>query len=270
MIYAGIDVNIITHERAVAAGPEAFGLWCWGMCWSQIHETDGRLPEVNVLHALGGQRRVLRRLAVRLVSVGLWIASEDGSFQVRNYTKKNQTADEITRRRSEKKSANAGRQQAWRERRAAGVTPEVTRYVTADVTPRNAPTTITNTNKPPTPSDQIRDHSTAVAVPTSRGTRLPAGWTPSAEAQAWAKAQGVADPLGGLLDDFRDYWSALPGAKGVKLDWDATFRNRVRQTHKPQLSPTPSRFGVPRQPIGSAATAEWMNPTQNFDFGASK
>ncbi len=28
--------------------------------------------------------------------------------------------------------------------------------------------------------------------------------------------------------------------------------------------------GAPRQPIGSAASAPWMNPTSNFDFGASK
>jgi hypothetical protein len=31
-----------------------------------------------------------------------------------------------------------------------------------------------------------------------------------------------------LADGFRDYWIAQPGAKGVKLDWDATWRNWVR------------------------------------------
>jgi hypothetical protein len=31
---------------------------------------------------------------------------------------------------------------------------------------------------------------------------------------------------------FRDYWSAVPGTRGVKLDWEATFRNFVR-TEKP-------------------------------------
>ena len=30
-------------------------------------------------------------------------------------------------------------------------------------------------------------------------------------------------------DNFRDFWIALPGAKGLKLDWEATGRNRVRE-----------------------------------------
>ena len=28
---------------------------------------------------------------------------------------------------------------------------------------------------------------------------------------------------------FRDYWSAQPGAKGRKTDWDATWRNWIRR-----------------------------------------
>jgi hypothetical protein len=32
---------------------------------------------------------------------------------------------------------------------------------------------------------------------------------------------------------FRDYWIAQPGQRGVKLDWNATFRNWVRSA-RPQ------------------------------------
>ena len=31
---------------------------------------------------------------------------------------------------------------------------------------------------------------------------------------------------------FGDYWRAQPGQKGVKLDWDATWRNWMRKAHK--------------------------------------
>lgn len=31
------------------------------------------------------------------------------------------------------------------------------------------------------------------------------------------------------LAKFRDYWAALPGQKGVKTDWPATWRNWVRR-----------------------------------------
>lgn len=33
-----------------------------------------------------------------------------------------------------------------------------------------------------------------------------------------------------VFDQFKDYWIAQPGQKGVKLDWDATWRNWVRNT----------------------------------------
>lgn len=31
---------------------------------------------------------------------------------------------------------------------------------------------------------------------------------------------------------FRDYWKSVAGVKGKKADWDATFRNWIRNTHK--------------------------------------
>lgn len=62
----------------------------------------------------------------------------------------------------------------------------------------------------------------------TRGTRLPAGWTPSSSTLAWAKREGIVDPLG-PIDEFRDYWRSVAGAKGTKLDWDAVYRNRLRE-----------------------------------------
>jgi hypothetical protein len=60
---------------------------------------------------------------------------------------------------------------------------------------------------------------------------LPDGWLPSPALAAFADGLGFS---GHLLDEavaeFRDYWRAVPGARGVKLDWDATFRNRLRET----------------------------------------
>jgi len=108
MIYAGIDVNIATHPKALAAGVEALGLWTWGMCHAQLHETNGTLTRHAVLAAMGGRRNVM--LAKRLVEAGLWIAHEDGSWSVWNYGKKNQSADEIRR----KKALAAERTQRWR------------------------------------------------------------------------------------------------------------------------------------------------------------
>ncbi len=233
------------------------------MCYAQTHPSNGRLPRVAVLCAFGGRRNVM--IAKKLVEVGLWIANDDGSWTIWNYVGKNQTAEEIAARREAGRAANAARQQAARDRRNARVTESNAR----DVALRS----VTVTGLPPEPSlppplqpsDQISEHAAPVAPPTdpvtktrSRGSRLPVDWTPSAEAQAWAKTQGVADPLGSILDDFRDYWAGIPGARGVKLDWDATYRNRVRQV---AARPSASRFAargaeITKQP--PAYDAPWM------------
>jgi hypothetical protein len=142
MIFAGIDVNIITHEKALLAGVEAMGLWMWGMCYAQTHGTDGRLPRVAVLAAFMGKRNIM--LAGRLVASGLWVANEDGSWSIWNYEKKNQSAQEIAQRRAARELANAERQKRWRNaRRNATVTDPVTRNDLSNVTHRNGPTTTT-------------------------------------------------------------------------------------------------------------------------------
>jgi len=38
------------------------------------------------------------------------------------------------------------------------------------------------------------------------------------------------------FDQFKDYWIAQAGQKGVKLDWDATWRNWVRSTNAPKIN----------------------------------
>ena len=268
MIFASIDVDIITHAKLLDACEggdlSPFGLWTYGMCIAQKHETNGRLARNVILTALGGRRNAV--LAKKLVDSGLWSVNEDGSWQIFNYAKKNQSAEEIR----EKKAKASERVRAWREKRNATGNAtgnaDVTRNSTRNVQIRTDPEP--EPEPEPEPDNRQQDlirHAAPTAPPTelaakrSRGTRLPDGWTPSAEAQAWAKAQGVADPCGQILDDFRDYWRALPGARGVKLDWDATYRNRVRQVGT--RAGTGARFAargaeITKQPFDP--NAPWM------------
>ena len=63
---------------------------------------------------------------------------------------------------------------------------------------------------------------------TPRGTRLPADWTPSESLLDWAKETRSDLDLGNTIESFRDFWLSKAGKDGAKLDWDATFRNWVR------------------------------------------
>lgn len=66
----------------------------------------------------------------------------------------------------------------------------------------------------------------------ARGTRLAKDWTPTySDIQAaieiqptWTSAYAEQ-----VAAEFRDYWIAVPGARGLKLDWPATWRNWCRK-----------------------------------------
>lgn len=73
------------------------------------------------------------------------------------------------------------------------------------------------------------------------GTRLPEGWTPKPETVAT-----IAREFPGLDSRrehlaFVDYWTAAPGARGRKADWDATWRVWMRKAgaQQPRAAATP-------------------------------
>lgn len=81
----------------------------------------------------------------------------------------------------------------------------------------------------------------------SRGTRLQRDAKLSDADRQFARSQGLTDAL---IDrhwaEFVDYWIGIPGQRGTKLDWPATWRNRVRQVavrktpqHQKSASPSP-------------------------------
>ena len=63
----------------------------------------------------------------------------------------------------------------------------------------------------------------------SRGTRLDKSAALSSEDRKFAQDHGVSDErIDRVWAEFIDYWIGIPGSRGTKLDWSATWRNRVR------------------------------------------
>jgi hypothetical protein len=60
----------------------------------------------------------------------------------------------------------------------------------------------------------------------ARGTRLPEDWQPSEADRKFARDNGI-DP-DWLRDEFVDFWTNIPGVRGMKLSWPKTWRARVR------------------------------------------
>lgn|GEM_PF-6546295 len=69
---------------------------------------------------------------------------------------------------------------------------------------------------------------------TTRGHRLPDDWTLPEEWRAWAVKERKWEPSVVLEEaaNFADYWHGVSGAKGTKLDWQATWRNWVRNSRR--------------------------------------
>jgi uncharacterized protein YdaU (DUF1376 family) len=70
-----------------------------------------------------------------------------------------------------------------------------------------------------------------------RGTRLPEDWEPTEEQVAFCRSERPDLNPKSTADRFRDYWIAQPGARGVKTDWDATWRNWVRNENAAKVKP---------------------------------
>ena len=65
-----------------------------------------------------------------------------------------------------------------------------------------------------------------------RGTRLPVDCILPVEWHAFCKQERPDLLPRQVFDEFKDYWIAQPGQKGVKTDWDATWRNWVRRQNQ--------------------------------------
>lgn len=66
----------------------------------------------------------------------------------------------------------------------------------------------------------------------NRGTRLSPDWKLPKALGDWAMSEFpllTADDVRRLAEDFRDYWISIPGQRGCKLDWPATWRGSVRR-----------------------------------------
>lgn len=113
--------------------------------------------------------------------------------------------------KSDKDSTAAARQQRYRESQARNAL-------------RNGTVTRLDTD---TDTEQKQTKTKDLA----RGSRLPADWTLPKEWGEWALSERPElnrEDIRKIADQFRDYWISVPGQRGVKLDWLATWRNRVR------------------------------------------
>lgn len=89
-----------------------------------------------------------------------------------------------------------------------------------------------------------------IAARKARGSRLKVEKLPEPW-KAFCMQERVGLDPAAVFAEFRDYWIAKPGQGGVKLDWDATWRNWVRR----QSGPKGPQAGLPA--AARTALCDW-------------
>lgn len=297
MVWAKLDDEILDNEKVTRAGVLGFALHVAAITWCCRKLTDGFVPYSRVRLLLdmsdldqeylaassapsGTHRGFLDAvcnvgsvqadlLADKLTSIGLWVEDKDrGGYWIHDFLDYNPSRQEAESLRETRSAAGKkGASGRWADgksdgkshgKRLAKLCPDPD--PDPDPEPREILPPLASLAPPSGgsaddtgPITQVKRRGAA------RGTRLPSDWLPSAETQAWAREHGIPDPFAGVAE-FLDFWAGVPGARGVKLDWDATYRNRLRQT---LAGPVGRPSGTQRVGYGHVQSAEnraWKLP----------
>jgi uncharacterized protein YdaU (DUF1376 family) len=125
----------------------------------------------------------------------------------------------ITLRRERQSSAKAAAEKRW------GKDKQNQRAADASAMPKQCK---------PKPEPDIREAK--ASLPRKRGTRLPDNWVLPREWGQWAVIEGWAETvIRSEADKFRDYWIGRSGKDATKADWQATWRNWMRNSKAPKI-----------------------------------
>lgn len=181
---------------------------------------QGCAPDVMdklVAQKLWVDRSAITEVKRRLIEVGLI----DSNWQPLAWNKRQFSSD--------RDPTNAERQRKFREKQRSKQDDQVSRVTNAlHNTPVTALDTDTDTENIAS-IDAIAEIEVEVRkCKNARGARLSLSQLPD-EWRAWARKERPDLDTEATWQIFRDHWAAMPGARGCKADWLATWRNWVRR-----------------------------------------
>jgi len=221
MTWLKTDDKFPEHRKLRRLSDGAYRMHHTAMCSCAKDETDGRVTEADIEDMQHGDR--LRKYVDSLVSAGLWDAI-DGGWLIHDFLHYNPSHAVQDARRARDRT----RQTAKRDR--DGVTDSSVTPSGKGVSRGESETRPIGVTAPrPVPSRPEEIQPPTVVGPRKRGARLSAEFVPSEKARATILAECPRLDLRREHAKFADYYAAAPGQRGVKLDWDATWRNWMRK-----------------------------------------
>lgn len=173
-----------------------------------IFESGGTAPQDSKRLAMvcGCTTNHLNATVDRLVEQGKLLRDEDGLHNDRVSIELNHS---LTRSQSASTSASRRWEKGKQKQQTGDANASATHYA-----------------KDANQNQNQREKKEAVASKKNRkGSRIPEGYVPNI---GYAVQRGLSEQQAGMEGEkFLNYWAAQPGQRGVKLDWDATWRNWV-------------------------------------------
>jgi transposase-like protein len=222
------------HPKVRGLSDKAFRCYVTALCYCSEYLTDGEV--VSAVARDFGTARIWRELHEK----GL-VESTPGGYLMHDYLEHQRSAAQV--RELKEKRRSAGRKGGQARSSGEANLKQVLQQVPEQTPSKTQAETETETEEKKTESS---------SRPHKRGTRVPENYRPPTQLIEFARSKGFTNPqIVEITEEFIDYWRAIPGQRGVKTDWDSTWRNSVRR--KAELSNNVS-------PIRRTASGEEYQP----------
>lgn len=253
-LYARFDIAMDEHPKVMLLSDAAFRTLFEVTFYSRRQLTDGFLAN-GVVSRKWSAEAIAELASNDPERPSLYPFEKAGvaGYMIHDYEKHQTTTADIEAKRDagRKGGLAKAKQNASKPVAPASEVPLAERKQTS-----SAPLAITETE---TETETSTSKEVEKPKPASRASRLSPDWLPSEESKAIARRDAPNVDHRAEHAVFVDYWIAQPGQKGVKTNWDSTWRNWMRRKEAD---------GATRRPAAGTAGARLTKTEKNLSVVA--
>jgi len=214
-LYMTFPNDFWQHPKIATLSDAAFRAFVEMNGYSRMQNLDGFIPAATVKKMW--KPKPIRELLMSHPTRPL-VFVDESTYVIRDYAEHQETSESIAKRQETNRSNGAlgGRPRNRNETDSVSKTK-----------PKTNPTESRDRDR-----DRDRDRSTTPSnegVEREHPTRINTAFEITEEMRAWAATETPLVNVAKARAEFIDYWTAVPGQRGVKTDWPATWRNSMRK-----------------------------------------
>lgn len=264
MTWYKIDDTFYDHPKVIDLDLATIGAWTLAGVWCAKHLSDGRIT-MGQLRRLG----VTEEHAAALVAANLWSSVDDTTYEFKDWADYQPSREDVLAQRKKARSRMSklrnGDVRANNDdvrANSADGSPEVREKFATPGAANERRTERPVRDPDPTRPDPSSGDESPESPPRKRGaaasasgTEFPTGtFKLNSELRQWAvdnlvtlKGLDIASSKAAVdaeTRQFADYWGSIPGARGRRKDWYATWRVWMRKSSLNGQGP-----GAARRPV---------------------